>query len=295
MTDFERMYANLAEEVGPVMLTSPADLRRKADRRMRIRLAATAAVVAALVGGIAVGGQWVLRAGGSTPLPEPGNSATVGVPTPTPAAAPSPTVQPSPSVIRPPDKPVPTQIPERAFLQLADTNGDVPPELRPDPDVLPSLCGATYPSDSDIAVRRATFLYYWAKTRKPGYVPDGTFTETITAYRSNGAIAMMTELEAAVTACPTENRNNNTYRYRLISPPPSYGDDSLLIEVRYPTRDPEGSLVGGDEVRLISVVRRGQVVMTLYEQGYEAGWSADRSVVNTFTRKAMTRLDAWLE
>jgi hypothetical protein len=42
------------------------------------------------------------------------------------------------------------------------------------------------------------------------------------------------------------------------------------------------------------VVRVGAVVMVLYEQGYE-GTSAERRVVDAFTRTALTRLRSWLD
>jgi hypothetical protein len=159
--------------------------------------------------------------------------------------------------------------------------------------MLPSLCGAKYASDSSIQARRTMHIVYWKGKHPAGTVPDGTFDETITTYRSDGAVQFVAQLRAAVAACPTQTRSGTTYRHRLLSGW-AHGDEAILIEMKSPTRDPEGKLIGGDDVRLISVVRIGGVVMVLYEQGWEAGWSAERAVVDTFTRTAVTRLRAWL-
>ena len=103
----------------------------------------------------------------------------------------------------------------------------------------------------------------------------------------------MQELRDAVTACPTEQGDGITYRHRVLSGT-ARGDESILVERRYPTRDVNGNPTGGDDVRLVSVVRTGAVVMVLYEQGWEDGWSAEPSVVDAFTGKAFSRLRSWL-
>jgi hypothetical protein len=293
MNDLERVYATLAQEADTVLLTTSQALRGRADWRTRVRLAAGCVLVVAVVGATTVGAQWALRAGRGT-LPGPGAGPNAGVESPSPApttsAPSSPAATGSPSRT----KPAPTTIPNSAFLQLADTNGDERPTEVPSDNMLPSLCGAKYPSDSSIQARRSMHIVYWAHQHPAGTVPDGTFAETITTYRSDGAVQFVAQLRAAVTACPTQTRNGTTYRHRLLSGS-AYGDESILIEMRSPTRDPYGQPIGGDDVRLISVVRVAGVVMVLYEQGWEAGWSADPGVVDTFTKTAVTRLRAWLD
>jgi hypothetical protein len=297
MTDLERMYASLAQEVDTAMLAAPDTLRHRGDRRTRLRIAATAAAVAALVGGVAVGGQWALKADGAH-LPQPGSSTVTDAPAPAPTTS-APVTPPTPSptatgVTVPPAVPVPPKaIPPSAFLQVADLNGEEAPVERSSEDMLPALCGAKYASNASIQARKTMHLVYWIQRSQTGTVPDGTFDETITTYRSDGARQFMQELRSAVTACPTEKRGSDTVRSRVLSGS-TVGDESFLVEQRYPVRDPEGKLTGGDEVRLVSVVRVGVVVMVLYEQGWEAGWSAERPVVETFTTKAMSRLEAWL-
>lgn len=287
MNDLERAYAALAQEADTVRLTTSEALRGRADRRARIRLATGCAVLAVVIGATAVGAQWVLKSSRQAPPgPSTSQSPTVAPPTSSP---PSPATTASPSDA----KPAPTTVPDSAFLQLVDTNGDQRPENVPSDNMLPSLCGARYASDSSIQARRTMHIIYWKDKHPVDAVPDGTFDETITTYRSDGGVQFMALLRAAVTACPTEKRNHTTYRHRLLAGS-AYGDESMLIEMRYPTLDIEGRPTGGDDVRLISVVRIGGVVMVLYEQGWENGWSADRLPVDSFTRTAVSRLRAWL-
>jgi hypothetical protein len=292
MTDFERRYAALAYEADRVKLAAPETVRRRADRRTRARVGLTLAAVAVLVGGIAAAGQAVLKADSTVVSPGTSPSPSLSTPPSPPPPSSSPSSSPPPPSRTPlsPTQAVPKSIPDRAFLQLADTNGDQRPYSRPSTTMLPPLCGARYASDDQVQVRRTMHIVYW-KQRAPT-VPDGTFDETITAYRSGGAHRFMDELRTAVTDCPSQVRDGQTYRHRLLSAT-TYGDESLLFEVRYQALDVNGAPTGGTEVRLVSVVRVGVVVMVLYEQGWE-GESAERPVVDAFTRTALTRLRSWL-
>jgi len=306
MTDLERMYASMVEEADRVRLPGPEGVRGRADRRTRTRLALASTAAAVLVAGTIIGSQAVFKAN-PAPLPQPPvTSGRPETPTARPTTAPSSPASPSPAQSDPtptataPSQSessalrVPTSIPDSAFLQLADINGDAPPANRPDgEDMLPPLCGTTYASDDQVQVRRTKHIIYW-KEPAPGNVPDGTFYQTITAYRSDGAERFMRQLRDAVTACPTQTLDGVTYRQRLLSGP-TYGDQSLLFEVRYPTLGGDGAPTGGEDVRLVSVVRVGTVVMVLNEQGWEAGWSAEGPVVDEFTRTALSRLRSWLD
>src|SRR6266511_4404683 len=124
MNDLERAYAALAQDADTVRLTTSDALRGRADRRARIRLATGCAVLAVVVGATAVGAQWVLRSShGTPPGPSTSQSPSAEPPSPTPAtSAPSSPAPTSPSHT----KPAPTTIPDSAFLQLADTNGEEP-------------------------------------------------------------------------------------------------------------------------------------------------------------------------
>jgi hypothetical protein len=290
MTDLERMYATLSREADAVMLDRPSALRRRADRRTRIGLAAAAVAVAAFVGGVTIGGQWIL-----TVRDEPVQPGISTSPSPSTSSSSSASVAPTAGTSAPPKVAnVPKVIPASAFLQLTDTNGAEPVVERPSDNMLPQLCGARYPSDSLIQVRKTMHITYWASVSQPGTVPDGTFDETITTYKQDGAEKFLRQFRDAVTACPTERRDGITYRSRILSGT-ARGDESVLVEQRYPTRDVHGNPTGGDDVRLVSVVRTGAVVMVLYEQGWEDGWSAQQPVVEAFTGTAFSRLQSWLD
>jgi hypothetical protein len=290
MNDLERAYATLAQEADTVLLTSSEVLRGRADRRTRIRFVAGCAVLALVIGGTTVGARWALQASGPPQGPAATPSGEGQSPAPTASASTSPATTATPTNTAAPKQ---GPVPDRAFLQLADTNGDERPTEVSGENMLPSLCGAKFPSDSSILTRRTMHITYWKSRQPAGTLPDGTFDETITSYRSDGAVQFIAQLRAAVATCATETSNGTTYKHRLISGS-KHGDESILIERRYPARNDAGELVGGDEVRLVSVVRIGNVVMTLYEQGWEAGWTAEPAVVDTFTRTAVTRLRSWL-
>ena len=295
MTEFQEMYAALAQEADSARLTTPDVPRRRADRRRRTRMALAVTAVAVLVGGVTVGGQMVFRAD-QAPLP-PGISVppeTVppsSLPSSSPpsssssSAAPSTTAPGTPAVAGP--------IPDRAFLQKADTNrADAPYEVRGD-DRLPALCGAKYTGDALVRARRTFHVIYSKKPSSSDFVPDGTFDETIMTYQSDGGERFMRQLRAAVIACPSQTRDGVTYKHRLLTPSEN-GDEAILFEVRYPARDSTGSPTGREDVRLVSAVRVGSVVMVLVEHGWEEGRPAERSVVDQFTQVAVTRLRSWL-
>jgi hypothetical protein len=301
MNDFQQSFTDLVRESDSVVLPPPEAVRGRADRRARLRVAVAVVGAVVAVAGIAAGAPVVLgtqRTPGPGATPSPTLERTTpstppSGPTPPSSAAPSPSAPTSTSTARP----APTAIADRAFLQVADTNdgntigGSGITEV-PSDEMLPSLCGAKYASRSSLQARRTKNITYWATTRKPNEIPDGTFRQTITTYRPGGGASFMTELRRAVGACPRETVNGATHRNRLVSGT-SRGDDSVVVEVTYPARDPEGQPTGQQEVRLVSVVRIGDVVMVLYETGWESS-SADRAVVDRFTATAVSRLRAWL-
>jgi hypothetical protein len=298
MTDYERMYASLAHEVDDMILTAPDTLRRDADRRTRIRVVATVAAAAVLVAGTAIGGQWMLRADASRP-PEPGSSTISGTPQPSPSPA-SPTAPPGatrePStpaqVANPLSPPVaPSSIPDSAFLRMTDTNGSGQPRETLE-DGPPRLCGAKYRSASLIKARRGFFYLYWSR-KGTADVPSTSLHETITTYREDGGPRFLDELREAVRRCPRDRDGAATYRHRIV-PGPAYGDESIWIETRTPARDyTTGAPLGHDYIRFGTVVRVGNVVMMIWDLGYENAF-ADKDQAGTTTRKATTRLRTWL-
>ncbi|MEV0127915.1 hypothetical protein AB0H83_05535 [Dactylosporangium sp. NPDC050688] len=298
MTDFHEMYAALAQEADSARLDTPDVPRRRADRRRRTRVTLAVAAAAVLVGGITAGGQVLLRADGS-PLP-PGVSGPPATrpasPTP-PSSSPSlPSSSPSsaaPGTTGPGITVAAGPIPDRAFLQRADTNrADAPYQVSSD-GALPALCGAKDASDALIKERRTFHVIYSKTPTSSDFSPDGTFDETITTYQSDGAERFMQQLRAAVTACPSQTRDGVTSTHRLLTPTKN-GDEAILFEIRYPARDGEGKPTGSEHVKLVSAVRVGNVAMVLVENPWEGGRPADRGVVDQFTRAALTRLRSWL-
>lgn len=294
MTDFDRAYRALSDEADTVRLAPPNDVRARGDRRTRMRVVAVVAAAAIAVGGATGGTQWLLRADSGPPVTPGGTPTATLSPSPPPAA--SPTASASPSTSTPASGVVdpqgsasatgparPRSIPDSAFLQDQMVDGTLGDEI------LPELCDATYRSDAKIQVRRSRHTEYRVNPVE-GSTPDGTFNESVTAYKSSGAKEFMTQLRAAVADCAKDGDD----RYKMVSAT-KRGDDSFMFEKRYPTVDPDGNPIGGDDVRLISVVRVGDVVMVLYERGWEAGWSAEPDVVETYTEKAFTRLNNWLD
>jgi hypothetical protein len=62
--------------------------------------------------------------------------------------------------------------------------------------------------------------------------------------------------------------------------------------VRYPRRNLPGELTGGEESRLVSVVRVGDAVIVLYETAWEGGSSIPEAM-NHLIDAALERLRSW--
>ncbi|BCB91278.1 hypothetical protein [Phytohabitans suffuscus] len=295
MSELDQAYRALSHEADTVRLAAPEALRSRGDRRARLKVAAVAVAAAVAVGGAVMGTGWVLRADGTSPAPLPPAATPSDTPAP-PTSAPPATAPPTPqgSTSAPPSTPprnaAPKSIPNSAFLQMSDTNGREPVVDTPGEDQLPPLCDATFASDRDVDLERSRRATYWKAPGREGYVPDGTFRQTIRVYGAGAASRFLGEVRAAVADCPADGND----RYRPVSAP-RRGDESLMFELRYPTRSVEGDPTGGDDVRLVSVVRIGDVVTILYETGWEDGWSAEPDVVNAFTGKAVDRIRSWLD
>ncbi|SCL65926.1 hypothetical protein GA0070606_4221 [Micromonospora citrea] len=308
------LYRSLAEDADGHSLAAPEQVRRRADRRARVRVAGAALATALLVGGLATGTRLVL-AGEETALPSPAGtpaptaSAPAPGPSPSPGGTASPTGSPSPTGAPPstgtPAAPTtgtgapprtPASIPDRAFFVQAPANRTgIEPVFR-DTVALPRLCDARYRSDAGIVQRRTRNLAYKLPRTPQGYVPDGSYTHSITVYRPGRAGDFLRELRAAVRGCPEQpgvsGGNPSTSRVRLLADG-RFGDDSVLFEIRTPARDVEGDPTGGEEVRLIRAVRLGDVVTVLWEQGWE-GTSAERSQVDADSRRAVDAIERWL-
>jgi hypothetical protein len=215
-----------------------------------------------------------------------------GPPTPTPCCAPSPTATPTttPTTLTPaaaPTTPPPAPafgpIPDRAFVTPPNNPSNLKPEESGDN---PRFCDKRYAADSAIAVRRARTIYYYSPEAQEGYIPNGTVSHTITVYRSGGAARALSELRAAVTACPTRTDGPNTYTHEIVSTP-RRGDGSLLVKVTG-----ANAQIPIGYAAYVSVVRLGDVVSVLFAVGWE-GATVERAEIDSFTQQAVRRITAW--
>ncbi len=299
--DVERMFASLAQDAGRAQVDPPATLRRRSDRRTAVRSVASVAAVAVLVTGVAVGSRVVLAgndrapappAGTATPAPTP----TVALPTsPVPTSAPSsgvPTSAP-PATARSSEPPsIPDSVPARAFLSAAEVNATETPERRTDRDMLPELCGADFATGS-IGVRSNRYAAYHREGDPADYTPLATVDQTVTVYRAEGAQTFVDEVRSAVERCRTQTRGQDVYQHRLLDAV-RVGDESVLVEVSAPQRGDDGELSkdGGRQRAYCAVVRVRDTVTVLWVRGWESQ-SPERAGVDSFTRKAVQRLQAW--
>ncbi|MFE9189505.1 hypothetical protein ACFYL6_07855 [Micromonospora sp. NPDC007208] len=302
------LYRSLSTVADGHELTHPESLRRFADRRARARIAGSTLAVALLVGGVAVGGRLAYPADGSAPLPPPADTpgpvptgaTATSPPSPTPPPAPSsspsrttPSGTPSQPATGPAAPRPPTSIPDRAFFVLATPNR-TGLESSGEGPALPTLCGTRLSSDSAMVQRRGRYLAYKLAETPAGHVPDGSYRHTITIYRAGRADDALRELRQAVRGCPDQRLpdDSRTWRQRLLTPG-AYGDESVLFEMRAPMPDGMGE-PGTDEVRLVRVVRIGDVVTVLWEQGWEHT-AAVRSQVDADSRRAVAAIENWLD
>jgi hypothetical protein len=293
--DLDQLFRSLGDDADQGRLTGPAELRRRGERRTRLRAIAAVAAIAVLVGGVAVGSRQLL-AGGPDRRPRVADTSTTTIERTTPSPAPT-TASPAPSSTAsgPPaisDAPAPTSIAARAFLQPPDTGLDDQPYEVPRP-VIPSLCGAEFGSDSAILVRRTKHVFYGDDP--PGYVPDGTFDQTITSYEGAGATGFMTELREAVAACPRDDAADGEPRYAL-APRGSLGDEVVRFSQTVstpvdPVNDPNGPQ--RDSVTIYTAIRVDGVVTVLRAMGWE-GSEVDPEQVHDLVGKAVVRLRNWV-
>jgi hypothetical protein len=210
---------------------------------------------------------------------------------PTPCCAAPPTTAPAPTTppaeTTPPTTPPPAAafapIPDRAFVTAPNNPSNQKPEESGD---YPTFCDKRYTTDSAIGVRRARTIYYYSPEAQEGYIPNGTVSQTITVYRSGGAAKALSELRAAVKACPTETDGPNTYKHEVVSAP-KRGDGSMLVKV---TGANDQIPIG--YAAYVSVVRLGDVVSVLFAVGWE-GATVERAEIDSFTQQAIRRITAW--
>ncbi|MEV0805880.1 hypothetical protein [Micromonospora sp. NPDC050200] len=300
-------YRSLAEDTDPRGLAAPDLVRRYADRRARTRTAVGVLAVAALVGGTAVGAQFVLAAAPDSRVGPPADTPASPSPSPAPPSTPptpsatspgpvgsasrQPTSTPPSRGGSPPAARTPTSIPDSAFFALAAANDHGAGARFVAGPVLPALCGAE-PGAGGTVRQRARSLTFWLAGTPEGNVPDGHYRHSITSYRNGRAADALDELREAVRNCPEQQIGSVTSRQKLL-PSGGYGDDSVLFEMRKPLLDANDEPTGDEELRLIRAIRVGNVVTVLWEQGWE-GSSSPKAQVDADSRRAVAAIRDWL-
>ncbi|MEU8016384.1 hypothetical protein AB0B74_10505 [Micromonospora parva] len=304
--ELSELYRSLAADADARELGLPDALRHQADRRARFRAAGGTLAVALVVLGAVIGTQAVTRpptsetlpAGTPTPLASPSSSVPVAPSSPpvsptTPGRSPGTSTAPGGTGTQP--SRTPTSVPDRAFYAVPSANQTgIAPQFR-DEAVLPDLCGADIGSES-VVHRRTRLLIYKLPQTPEGYVPDGTYTHSITIYRAGRADDVLDELRQAVRDCPEQKLpggdTSARSRQRLL-PDSGFGDGSVLFEMRSAGQDVNGDPTGVQDVRLVRAIRVGDVVTILWEQGWE-NTSSQRAQVDADSRRAVAAIRKWL-
>ncbi|GAB1688810.1 hypothetical protein [Krasilnikovia sp. M28-CT-15] len=291
MSDLKQRFAALADDADQVAVAPAGELRTRADRRARSRAVVATLALAVVVGGTATGGRWLFTAGGPAVPPQPAGSTQVTAP-PSNAPEPSLTNGTKPPDTTPPSSgtPVRSDVPDRAFLTLAETRAEEPYTVDTE-DQMPELCGARFPSDGAVQSRRTVLANYKGPHTPADNTPDGTVMQTITVYGGGGAQDFIREFQAAVRGCPKKVKGDVTIRPRLL-PAPSLGDEAVLVERKVVVDVPPGEFGAGEHVWRTAVVRAGDAVTVLNIQGWE-GASIDPAETTTLTRQAAERLANW--
>ncbi|MER7440728.1 hypothetical protein [Micromonospora avicenniae] len=311
--DVSDFYRSLAADADGRPLDGPGELRRRTDRRARVRAAGGVFLVALLVAGAATGTRLVLAADQGTvgppagpPVPTviaPSPSPSMVTPSPvtpsraTPSSATSspkatPTGRPSATSSGTQDPRMPRSIPDRAFFTQPASTMAAPPTFQQGGEVLPDFCGADL--DGRVVQTRSRVLTYHLTPDQPeGTVPYGTYRNSISIHRPGRADDWMADLRRAVRECPEqETVPGRSNRHRLL-PGGDFGDEAVLIEVREPAWE-AGEPAEGEVLRLIRVIRIGDVVTVLWEMGWE-GTSSDRRQVDDYSRRAERAISNWLD
>ncbi|MEV4508164.1 hypothetical protein AB0K00_04310 [Dactylosporangium sp. NPDC049525] len=255
MPELSDLYGALADDANRAALSSPQALRRRADRRARTRVLLACAVTAVTVG--IAGTAWgVLR----------GPSAEVVPAQPSPSSSSSSFSSPPPAASSAPAFKPPTSIPATAMLKLPAANRSDIADRDTAPTSGSGPCKAALPGrNQEVAQRnRETSFHH---VGDPGRSSAETINQNITIYKAGQAEAFMSQLRAAVTACPSVPVTGGRQRYVLV-PLQGLGDEAFRIESTRPLINPLDEVDG--EVTSFSVyIRIGTVVTSVAFYGGE--------------------------
>jgi hypothetical protein len=282
MPELRHLYGALADDANRAALSPPHALRRRADRRARARVLLACAVTAVTVG--IAGTAWgVLHgpAGGAAPAQSSSPSAAPASSSSVPAVAPSRTATAKP----------PTSIPATALLKLPAANRSDIADRDTGPATVSGPCKAALPGRSQEVVQRnrETSFHH---VGDPGRTSAETINQNITVYKPGQAEAFMSQLRAAVRACPSTPVTGGQQRYVLVSLT-GLGDDAFRIESTRPLIDPLDDVVG--EVTSFSTyIRIGTVITGITFSGAEGHTTPRAADLQLVTDAAIEPFRKWL-
>lgn len=199
--------------------------------------------------------------------PATSGTASLGTSTPTPTTAPP--ASPAPPA---PAKVVLPDASARRLIQAGDTAQSAAREALSSDRQLRMVtlpCATAAPASDALVVDRNAMNMSFSLNAQPIFQ---TVSESLTSYRPGGAAQYLSELNAALTRCPTDRVTTFTVAARSFA-----GDESVLIL---------NTFQNGSSYR--AVIRAGDVVMVLDVQPLESG-QTERATADTMIDVALKR------
>ncbi|MET7421958.1 hypothetical protein [Dactylosporangium sp. NPDC005555] len=285
MPELSHLYGALARDAAGEPLGSPQAIRRRADRRARTRVLLASAVVAVTVG--VTGTAWgVLRHRGADPVVtvEPSQSASAA------PSAQAPSAQ-APST-RSSTAKAPTSIPATAMLKLPAANRSDIADADRGAVTFGAPCKGALPARTQIVAQRNRDTHFH-HVGDPGRSAADIINQNVTIWKAGQAEAFMSQLRAAVTACPSEPDKHGRRSYKLV-PLQGVGDEAFRIETTAPRLNPATEEVDGEVTTFDTYIRIGTVTTALMFGGMEGTSTPHESDVQIVTDAAMPPLRTWL-
>jgi hypothetical protein len=175
------------------------------------------------------------------------------------------------------------------LLQGADAYSSYDPHPARDDELtrvvrLPCATGGAA-SDARIIDRAGMSMSF--ASEPPPYGLDSQVSEALTIYRPGGASQYMSELAAALTACPTEAAGSSPLTRTLVQRDFA-GDESLLIGYDYPA--PANPAMPAIRGAYLVALRADDVVMVLLVTPFESG-NVRRGTLDSILAAAIARAE----
>jgi hypothetical protein len=284
----KRAMAAVRADADAVVLAAPGAVRRVGTRRTRIKALSAALAALVVITGVSIGANQYFQSS-AAPMPPGATSTPSGSPEYAVIISPEPSVEPSGE---------PSQTPPAGVSSEAcatDPAKCYPPGVFYYEERLPAPCTTMqHPSNANITARQSVvgMTYFF---RNEGATAYG---KTMTRYNDAGARQYMSELRSALSRCSSVQRRLNdqmttmtSIRYAIASRNTLGGDESLLLRRTYRTEKiPEQAPT--DETFLIAVIRFGDVVLVIFDYGWE-GSASPRATFDGFLAESVAEARAW--